>query len=225
MDEKNLTYIFAEHFNQVHQLYEASARELEGIIGLKASYITAVENHRSGASIRMILSTAETLGLSIDWLMGISPVPYTEETVTNAEKLLTKKIMDLALKNPKYEKYLVLKSGNMVQEWKALSLANRFNLLFLHHCMLGQIALKIESKQAKYNKSTIRNGRIALFRSYVMNVPLIGRVEELIQTMITVASNPEVPVWDLKKLVAKTEKKKEQPAPSTESYETSLFDI
>lgn len=225
MDEKNLTYIFAERFYQVQQLYEASAKELEGIIGLKASYITAVENHRSGASIRMILSAAQTLGLSIDWLMDISPLPYTEETVKTAEELLAKKIKDLALKNPNYEKYLVIKSGNIVQEWQALSLANRFNLLFLHQFMLGQIALKLGSKQPKYNKNTIRNGRIALFRSYVMNVPLIGRVEELIQTMKTVASNPEVPVWDLKKLVTKAEEKEEPPAPSMESYETSLFDI
>ena len=136
MEEKSLVYIFADRLKEMNRIYGVSGVTLGVIMEIQPSYIPAIENHRAKASAKIMLNTILNLGVSIDWMIGISSMPYTEETVEAAEEYLSKKIKRLAQTNMDYEKYILLKRGDMLSEWRELSLDNRFNLLFLNQFML-----------------------------------------------------------------------------------------
>lgn len=225
MEEKSLVYVFAERLKEMNQIYGVSGGALGIIMEIQPSYIPAIENHRAKASTKIILSTIKNLGVSIDWMIGISSVPYTEETVAAAEEYLSRKIKRLAQTNMDYEKYIVLKRGNMLSEWRELTLDNRFNLLFLNQFMVSQIILKVEARTYRVKKKKADNRRVAIFKSYSMEVPLLPEEFIYLEKMRTVASNPEKPVWDFRKLTVKKQPAEMESLPPAESYETSLFDI
>ena len=225
MEEKSLVYAFADRLKKINQIYGVSGGTLGVIMEIQPSYIPAIENHRAKASTKIILSTIKNLGVSIDWMIGISSLPYTEETVAAAEEYLSKKIKRLAQKNMEYEKYIVLKRGDMLSEWRELTLDNRFNLLFLNQYMISQIILKVEARTYRVKKKKADNRRVAIFKSYSMEVPLLPEEFIYLEKMRTVASNPEKPVWDFMKLAVKKQLVEKEALPPTESYETSLFDI
>lgn len=225
MEEKSLVYAFADRLKKINQIYGVSGGTLGVIMEIQPSYIPAIENHRAKASTKIILSTIKNLGVSIDWMIGISSMPYTEETLAAAEEYLSKKIKRLAQKNMEYEKYIVLKRGDMLSEWRELTLDNRFNLLFLNQYMLSQIILKVEARTYRVKKKKADNRRVAIFKSYSMEVPLLPEENIFLEKLRAVASNPEKPVWDFRKLAVKKQLVEKEALPPAKSYETSLFDI
>lgn len=223
MEEKGLTYVFSERFKLLRQMYGASVKDLSTMLGNQPTNVAALENHKIGASARVIILTSKIFGVSIDWMLGISHEPYTEETVVAAEQYLSDKIIRLARINKGYEQYIILRKGSMIQDWQRLDLDNRFNMVFLNQFMVSQMIQEIDPN-LKSTKKTRKTYKVNVFRSYSLIVPLAEKKHELITNMQKVASNPESPVWDLKKLIRQTIKK--EPSAKTEEFsQGSLFDI
>ena len=74
-------------------------------------------------------------------------------------------------------------------------------------------------------KKRADNRRVAIFKSYSMEVPLLPEEFIYLEKMKTVASNPEQPVWDFRKPIVEEQVPEKESLPAADSYERSLFDI
>ena len=220
MDEKSLLYTFGERLKLVQQMYGIPAKDFGIILGVTSTHIFAITSHKIGASAKIMTMMVNSLGVSLDWMLGMSAIPYTEETISHAEEYLSQKIRKMINTNRDYGEHIHLKRGSMLKEWQNLTLDNRFNMLFLNHFMLAQIMQKVEPEVYLGKKRTAKSSLVSVFKTYSMIVPLLAKDQEIIHKMKVVAYNPDRPLWDLKGLIAKNTEKE------TESMdELSLFDV
>lgn len=70
---------------KILSLYPISLMELESMIDVNHKTLDAYRIKYRRPSALAMIAIALTFGITTDWLFGISPIPYTEESIYNAE--------------------------------------------------------------------------------------------------------------------------------------------
>ena len=156
-------------------------------------YLGAKEFYSTGAGLEVLMRIHHFYGISIDWLMGIGDIPYSDESITKAEEYAN---LNEALNFP----HEIKKYVNHVYNDKDPSyytIDNRFNLLFLRNFVVGNIVHGNE-----WDNPTIVE-RINSFLS-LLKIPSEAEFQEnwkfavkLDENNKKIWKNPQVPIYNL----------------------------
>ncbi|MSS81255.1 helix-turn-helix transcriptional regulator [Acidaminococcus fermentans] len=129
--------LFSDRFILLRKLYKITQKDLAMLLRYKSrSNIADLESGRARPSFEVLLRIHHFYGVSIDWLMGISDTPYSEESISRAEKYAAlNESMNLPNEIKNYVNYVY--NG---KEPKFYTLDNRFNLLFFRNFFVGNVA-------------------------------------------------------------------------------------
>ena len=121
------------NFIALRTAHQLSVNKLALLLGFKwASSAANIEKGKTMITTDTLITLSNLFGVSIDWILGRSSLPYTEESVAFAENLIIKKLKDADKRNeyfPEVSEYLYFKSDD--DRKKNYSLAVRANILFL----------------------------------------------------------------------------------------------
>lgn len=132
---------FSCKFKAVRSFHQLTTRELAALLNYKsASNIAFLEKYpmSSKPTFQLLVSMNQLFGLSIDWLLGLSEIPYTEESVRQAEiaqdeRLIVDSLVIPADSDAPENIMSSIKEGifprKVIQE--KLVLRDRFTLIFL----------------------------------------------------------------------------------------------
>ncbi len=86
----------SENFKIIRTSHNLSISEISTLLGLKTkSVIGNIETSKGLPSLNLLFNTSSKFAVSIDWLLNLSSIPYTEESVSFAEKVLFETIDDI----------------------------------------------------------------------------------------------------------------------------------
>nr|WP_308612324.1 helix-turn-helix transcriptional regulator [uncultured Dialister sp.] len=134
-------FSFSRKFKALRTFYQISYRDLGTMMNYKSkANLTNFEKFpmTTKPSYQTIAALPQIFGISIDWMLGYSKIPYTEETIKQAENEQANRfLLDLPVGNSPYDspesltdflKREMFPNSVISQE---LSLSDRFILLFL----------------------------------------------------------------------------------------------
>ncbi len=134
-------YSFSNKFKTIRSFYELPAREMAALLNYKSSANIAYFEKcpmTNKPTFQLLISINQLFGLSIDWLLGLSEIPYTEESVRQAEiaqdeRLIVDPLVIPADSDAPENIMSSIKEGifprKVIQE--KLVLRDRFTLIFL----------------------------------------------------------------------------------------------
>ncbi len=186
--------IFSERFITLRKLYGIRQKDLAILLKYKSrGNIADLESGRVRPSFEVLMRIHHFYGISIDWLMGIGDIPYSDESITKAEEYAN---LNEALNFP----HEIKKYVNHVYNDKDPSyytIDNRFNLLFLRNFVVGNIVHGNE-----WDNPTIVE-RINSFLS-LLKIPSEAEFQEnwkfavkLDENNKKIWKNPQVPIYNL----------------------------
>lgn len=140
---------FSKKFKALREFYNLSYRDMAGLLNYKSSgniaYFEKVPMTNK-PSYQILISLAQIYGISIDWMIGLSDVPYTEATVKAAEIEQASRFVvnpEVINQNAKSLESIIsfLKDSLFPNAiiTQRLQLADRFILLFLVNYLAGYV--------------------------------------------------------------------------------------
>lgn len=147
--------IFSKRFKLVRSTYKFTIIEF-------ASYFQIVSKTTVGAwEKETIIPSADVLadlssffGISLDWFAGFTDVPYTADSIENAEKYVMQKIIEVDTRDV-YTNRFSKEYLNIEQRRELYSLPVRANIVVLLHCdyipFIERFNKDMDKKEGKTN--------------------------------------------------------------------------
>ena len=127
--------IFSKRFKLIRTSYKFSLQEFASIFKkISKSAVISWEKENNIPSADILADLSSFLGISMDWFAGFSSVPYTKESIENAERNVFDKITEI----DKGRVFLYLFPKEYIsceQREKLYSLPVRANIIVLLHCV------------------------------------------------------------------------------------------
>ncbi|MBQ1393755.1 MAG: helix-turn-helix transcriptional regulator [Lachnospiraceae bacterium] len=91
-----LENFFKTHLKELRESHNLTMTELADILGMTSSAaVSQFETGKSLPSYYTLLQIALCFGVSLEWLSGLADIPYTEASITAAQKHLENRISTL----------------------------------------------------------------------------------------------------------------------------------
>ena len=127
--------IFSKRFKLLRTSYKFSLQEFASIFKkISKSAVISWEKENNIPSADVLADLSTFLGISMDWFAGFSSIPYTKESIENAERNVFNKIEE----EDKGRVFLYLFPKEYIsceQREKLYSLPVRANIIVLLHCV------------------------------------------------------------------------------------------
>lgn len=127
--------IFSKRFKLIRTSYKFSLQEFASIFKkISKSAVISWEKENNIPSADVLADLSTFLGISMDWFAGFSSMPYTKESIENAERNVFNKIEEI----DKGRVFLYLFPKEYIsceQRGKLYSLPVRANIIVLLHCV------------------------------------------------------------------------------------------
>lgn len=127
--------IFSKRFKLIRTSYKFSLQEFASIFKkISKSAVISWEKENNIPSADILADLSSFLGISMDWFAGFSSVPYTKESIENAER----NVFDIITEIDKGRVFLYLFPKEYIsceQREKLYSLPVRANIIVLLHCI------------------------------------------------------------------------------------------
>lgn len=128
-------YSFSKNISVIRKTYKFTLIEFASLINMKSKgSLSMLENAKNPPSFETLLYVSDVFCVSLDWLVGYSCVPYTEDSVTKAEDKFFKNLFQLGNNH-----FIILTLGDYLSpEYRAsnFSLSVRANILVLLRVLL-----------------------------------------------------------------------------------------
>lgn len=125
--------LFSKNFKLVRSTYKFTIVELAETFGLVSkTTVGAWEKGTNIPSTDILADLSTFFGISIDWFAGISRIPYTPDSIENAENYVFKKLMEVD-KNSTYKFFYPSEYLNIDTRKELYSLSVRANIIVLSH--------------------------------------------------------------------------------------------
>jgi len=116
--------IFKERLKHLQTTYHLSLSELGECIGVQKTAVALYESGKNMPSFETLINIANLFGVTIDWLVGRSDIPYTEDSVKASENFMAERKREFDDQNliDKYTKLHseIISDKNLVKESPAI---------------------------------------------------------------------------------------------------------
>lgn len=158
--------IFSKRFKLIRTSYKFSLQEFASIFKkISKSAVISWEKENNIPSADILADLSSFLGISMDWFAGFSSVPYTKESIENAERNVFDKIAEI----DKSRVFLYLFPKEYIsceQREKLYSLPVRANIIVLLHCVYIPYYEKYKTTKDEIQHNTDINILAEDFKQY-----------------------------------------------------------
>lgn len=95
MQEDTLYTTLGERIHRLRVRYGLTQVQFCHLLDLHQANVSAWETGKGSPSVEKLMNLGLTFSVSLDWLTGVSPIPYTEFVVTAAERRIIQQLQDL----------------------------------------------------------------------------------------------------------------------------------
>lgn len=158
--------IFSKRFKLLRTSYKFSLQEFASIFKkISKSAVISWEKENNIPSADVLADLSTFLGISMDWFAGFSSIPYTKESIENAERNVFNKIEE----EDKGRVFLYLFPKEYIsceQREKLYSLPVRANIIMLLHCVYIPYYEKYKTTKDEIQHNTDINILTEDFKQY-----------------------------------------------------------
>lgn len=176
---------FSQKIRMLRQLYCLTLKEEAELLGLKSGgNITAMESGKTKPSYDTMVKIQALYGISIDWIMGFSDMPYNSITIEIALEQIRKKVIKMIKEGTIYPDFIVTLE-DYYHTIDKLTIENRFNLILLQNYIIHDQKIGYEN-----------NKRLKTMNNKVMLT--LGKHKEYYENLDKIITeNPQRPIYDL----------------------------
>ena len=176
---------FSKRIRILRQLYFLTLKEEAELLGLKSGgNITAMESGKTKPSYDTMVKIQALYGISIDWIMGFSDMPYNSITIEIALEQIRKKVIKMIKEGTIYPDFIVTLE-DYYHTIDKLTIENRFNLILLQNYIIHDQKIGYEN-----------NKRLKTMNNKVMLT--LGKHKEYYENLDKIITeNPQRPIYDL----------------------------
>lgn len=176
---------FSKKIRMLRQLYCLTLKEEAELLGLKSGgNITAMESGKTKPSYDTMVKIQALYGISIDWIMGFSDMPYNSITIEIALVQIKKKVIKMIKEGTIYPDFIVTLEDyyNAIDK---LTIENQFNLILLQNYIIHDQKIGYENNK----KLKTMNNKVIL---------TLGKHKEYYENLDKIITeNPQRPIYDL----------------------------
>lgn len=176
---------FSQKIRMLRQLYCLTLKEEAELLGLKSGgNITAMESGKTKPSYDTMVKIQALYGISIDWIMGYSNMPYNSITIEIALVQIKKKVIKMIKEGTIYPDFIVTLEDyyNAIDK---LTIENQFNLILLQNYIIHDQKIGYENNK----KLKTMNNKVIL---------TLGKHKEYYENLDKIITeNPQRPIYDL----------------------------
>lgn len=176
---------FSQKIRMLRQLYCLTLKEEAELLGLKSGgNITAMESGKTKPSYDTMVKIQALYGISIDWIMGFSNMPYNSITIEIALVQIKKKVIKMIKEGTIYPDFIVTLEDyyNAIDK---LTIENQFNLILLQNYIIHDQKIGYENNK----KLKTMNNKVIL---------TLGKHKEYYENLDKIITeNPQRPIYDL----------------------------
>lgn len=176
---------FSKKIRMLRQLYCLTLKEEAELLGLKSGgNITAMESGKTKPSYDTMVKIQALYGISIDWIMGFSNMPYNSITIEIALVQIKKKVIKMIKEGTIYPDFIVTLEDyyNAIDK---LTIENQFNLILLQNYIIHDQKIGYENNK----KLKTMNNKVIL---------TLGKHKEYYENLDKIITeNPQRPIYDL----------------------------
>ena len=189
MNLGKLDEILQNNFNKkirmLRQLYDLTLKEEAELLGLKSGgNITAMESGKTKPSYETMVKIQALYGISIDWIMGYSDIPYNSITIEIALEQIRKKVIKMIKEGTIYPDFIVTLE-DYYHSIDKLTIENQFNLILLQNYIIHDQKIGYENNK----KLKTINNKVMLS---------LGKHKEYYENLDKIITeNPQRPIYDL----------------------------
>lgn len=176
---------FNKKIRMLRQLYDLTLKEEAELLGLKSSgNITAMESGKTKPSYETMVKIQALYGISIDWIMGYSDIPYNSITIEIALEQIRKKVIKMIKEGTIYPDFIVTLE-DYYHSIDKLTIENQFNLILLQNYIIHDQKIGYENNK----KLKTINNKVMLS---------LGKHKEYYENLDKIITeNPQRPIYDL----------------------------
>ena len=176
---------FNKKIRMLRQLYDLTLKEEAELLGLKSGgNITAMESGKTKPSYETMVKIQALYGISIDWIMGYSDIPYNSITIEIALEQIRKKVIKMIKEGTIYPDFIVTLE-DYYHSIDKLTIENQFNLILLQNYIIHDQKIRYENNK----KLKTINNKVMLS---------LGKHKEYYENLDKIITeNPQRPIYDL----------------------------
>lgn len=176
---------FNKKIRMLRQLYDLTLKEEAELLGLKSGgNITAMESGKTKPSYETMVKIQALYGISIDWIMGYSDIPYNSITIEIALEQIRKKVIKMIKEGTIYPDFIVTLE-DYYRSIDKLTIENQFNLILLQNYIIHDQKIGYENNK----KLKTINNKVMLS---------LGKHKEYYENLDKIITeNPQRPIYDL----------------------------
>lgn len=176
---------FSKKIRMLRQLYDLTLKEEAELLGLKSGgNITAMESGKTKPSYETMVKIQALYGISIDWIMGYSDIPYNSITIEIALEQIRKKVIKMIKEGTIYPDFIVTLE-DYYHSIDKLTIENQFNLILLQNYIIHDQKIGYENNK----KLKTINNKVMLS---------LGKHKEYYESLDKIITeNPQRPIYDL----------------------------
>lgn len=176
---------FNKKIRMLRQLYDLTLKEEAELLGLKSGgNITAMESGKTKPSYETMVKIQALYGISIDWIMGYSDIPYNSITIEIALEQIRKKVIRMIKEGTIYPDFIVTLE-DYYHSIDKLTIENQFNLILLQNYIIHDQKIGYENNK----KLKTINNKVMLS---------LGKHKEYYENLDKIITeNPQRPIYDL----------------------------
>ena len=169
----------------LRQLYDLTLKEEAELLGLKSGgNITAMESGKTKPSYETMVKIQALYGISIDWIMGYSDIPYNSITIEIALEQIRNKVIKMIKEGTIYPDFIVTLE-DYYHSIDKLTIENQFNLILLQNYIIHDQKIGYENNK----KLKTINNKLMLS---------LGKHKEYYENLDKIITeNPQRPIYDL----------------------------
>ena len=183
--DETLQNSFNKKIRMLRQLYDLTLKEEAELLGLKSGgNITAMESGKTKPSYETMVKIQALYGISIDWIMGYSDIPYNSITIEIALEQIRKKVIKMIKEGTIYPDFIVTLE-DYYHSIDKLTIENQFNLILLQNYIIHDQKIGYENNK----KLKTINNKVMLS---------LGKHKEYYENLDKIITeNPQRPIYDL----------------------------
>lgn len=176
---------FNKKIRMLRQLYDLTLKEEAELLSLKSGgNITAMESGKTKPSYETMVKIQALYGISIDWIMGYSDIPYNSITIEIALEQIRKKVIKMIKEGTIYPDFIVTLE-DYYHSIDKLTIENQFNLILLQNYIIHDQKIGYENNK----KLKTINNKVMLS---------LGKHKEYYENLDKIITeNPQRPIYDL----------------------------